>query len=73
MGFSWGGVVTMASATENVVSRFGGGLQFKAHVANYPVCYAYNSSIPDSEFGASAGNPFTGAPLMIQIGGNDGW
>ena len=50
MGFSWGGVVSMASATEFYASKFGGRLRFSAHVAHYPVCYAYNSPIPGSEF-----------------------
>lgn len=72
MGFSWGGVVTMAAATQNYASQFGGSLRFKAHVAHYPVCYAYNNPyIPFSDFGRQAGNPLTGAPLLIQIGSND--
>ncbi len=66
MGFSWGGVVTMASATELYTSQFGGGLRFSAHVAHYPICYAYNSPIPGSEF-----SDLTGAPLLIQIGDKD--
>ncbi len=79
LGFSWGGVMSVASATKNVVKLVKGvlkpfpdGLSFKAHVANYPVCYAYNNPyIPMSEFGAANGNALTGAPLMIQIGSND--
>ena len=72
MGFSWGGVITMASATEIYASQFGGPLRFKAHVAHYPVCYAYNNTnIPYTEFGGNAGNPLTGAPILIQIGEKD--
>ena len=67
LGFSWGGVVTMASATELYASQFGDGLRFSAHVAHYPVCYAYNNpEIPGSEF-----VDLTGAPLLIQIGEED--
>ena len=69
MGFSWGGVVTMASATEQYASQFGDGLRFAAHVAHYPVCYAYNNSnlpLPGLEF-----HDLTGAPLLIQIGEED--
>ena len=51
LGFSWGGVVTMASATELYASQFGGNLRFAAHVAHYPICYAYNLPIPGAEFG----------------------
>lgn len=74
MGFSWGGAITMASATQGVATQFGGGLKFKAHVAHYPVCYAYNNPhIPNSAFGSQASNPLTGAPILIQIGSNDGY
>ncbi len=74
MGFSWGGVVTMASATQRFATQFGGGLRFKAHVAHYPICYAYNNPrIPRSEFGGNASNPLTGAPILIQIGDEDGY
>lgn len=74
MGFSWGGVITMASATQGVAAQFGHGLKFKAHLANYPVCYAYNNPhIPNSAFGGNAGNPLTGAPILIQIGSEDGY
>jgi dienelactone hydrolase len=73
LGFSWGGVMSVATATENVVGMFGGGvLRFKAHVAHYPICYAYNNPyIPNSQFGSHAGNALTGAPIMIQIGDQD--
>ncbi|MGY6275442.1 dienelactone hydrolase family protein [Methylomonas sp. MgM2] len=79
LGFSWGAVVSMASATENIAAQFGAGLRFKAHVANYPVCYAYNNPyIPFSQFGyfsfgSQASNPLTGAPVMIQIGDSDAY
>lgn len=66
LGFSWGGVVTMASATEQYRSQFGGDLRFAAHAAHYPICYAYNSPYPGSEF-----TDLTGAPILIQIGEDD--
>lgn len=73
LGFSWGAVMAMASATQGVVAQFGvGQLQFKAHVAHYPICYAYNNpNIRNSDFGASAGNPLTGAPILIEVGSLD--
>lgn len=72
LGFSWGAVVTMASSTVGVATQFGGGLRFKAHAAHYPICYAYNNpAIPGSNFGANAGNPLTGAPILVQIGTKD--
>jgi dienelactone hydrolase len=66
LGFSWGGVISMASAVEAYASDFGGGLRFAAHVAHYPVCYAYNSGFPGLDF-----HHLTGAPVLIQIGERD--
>lgn len=66
IGFSWGGAVAMASASVPYASQFGGPLRFAAHVAHYPICYAYNSYIPGSEF-----TDLTGAPILIQVGDND--
>ena len=66
MGFSWGGVVTMLSATEAYATTFGNGLTFAAHVAHYPVCWGYNIGIPGMEF-----HNLTGNPLLIQIGNLD--
>jgi len=68
MGFSWGGVVTMLSATLPYTEQYTGGtLKFAAHVANYPVCWVYNL-IPGYEF-----NSFTGNPLLIQTGELDAY
>lgn len=62
LGFSWGGVVTMLSATEQYVALAGSPLRFKAHVAHYPVCWLYNNPVlPGFEFGN-----LTGAPVLIQ-------
>ncbi len=72
LGFSWGAVVSMASATQNVATAVGGNLRFKAHAANYPICYAYNNpAIPNSGFGTPGGNPLTGAPILVQVGTQD--
>jgi dienelactone hydrolase len=75
LGFSWGGVVTMASAEELYAGQFGGGLKFAAHVAHYPVCYGYNNpAIPPLNPPAQRGTQWldlTGAPVLIQIGTED--
>lgn len=76
LGFSWGGVIAMATATENNQGvKYGyGETRFKAHVAHSPLCYGYNNPhIPYSEFGSQAGNPLTGAPILVQIGEQDGY
>lgn len=66
MGFSWGGVMAMAAATETYAAQYGGDLRFAAHVAHYPVCFSYNSGIAGTEF-----TKLTGAPILIQIGEKD--
>ena len=64
MGFSWGGVLSMLTAT-NVYST--GPLKFAAHVAHYPICWAYvQTQIPGFQF-----KSFTGAPVLIQTGDHD--
>lgn len=76
LGFSWGGVNTLATADRLYVGMFGGGRQFKAHVAHYPVCYGANAVIPGlpppAQFGTQVLN-LTGAPVLIQLGSEDGY
>jgi dienelactone hydrolase len=66
MGFSWGGVVTMLSATRHYADPYGAqGLVFKAQAAFYPACWIYNQL---------EGYPFrdlTAAPVLIQAGDSD--
>ena len=77
LGFSWGGVVSLAASEQLYAGLFGGGRKFAAHVANYPVCYGANNTAIVAPFGVSpaqAGTQFlnlTGAPVLIQIGSND--
>lgn len=66
MGFSWGGVMAMAAATETYAAQYGGELRFAAHVAHYPVCWSYNFDMPGTKF-----KKLTGAPILIQIGEED--
>jgi dienelactone hydrolase len=76
LGFSWGGVVSLASAEQMYAGMFGAGRTFKAHVANYPVCYAFNNSIRVLPPAATLGLQFlhpTGAPMLIQVGSKDGY
>jgi dienelactone hydrolase len=66
LGFSWGGVMSLLSANQSYTGPLGNGRQFAAHVANYPVCWAYNIGLPGIEF-----DNLTGAPVLIQIGDKD--
>jgi uncharacterized protein len=75
LGFSWGAAISLGSAEKLYAGMFGGGRQFKAHVANYPPCYAANNTTipvlnPPSQTGTQFLN-LTGAPVMIQIGSKD--
>lgn len=65
IGFSWGGVLSMLTATEQYMSLTGSSLRFSAHVAHYPVCWVYNN-VPGFEF-----EKLTGSPVLIQTGQND--
>ena len=63
MGFSWGGVVSMLTATKPYTDQYlGTSAKFAAHAPNYPVCWVYNR-VPGYEF-----KSFTGAPVFIQGG-----
>ncbi len=63
MGFSWGGVVSMLTATKPYTDLYMAGTrQFKAHAPLYPVCWVYNA-VPGYAFAS-----FTGAPVFIQGG-----
>lgn len=76
LGFSWGGVNSLASAERLYTGLFGGGRQFKAHVAHYPVCYAANAVIPGLPSPAQLGTQvlnLTGAPVLVQVGSLDGY
>jgi dienelactone hydrolase len=63
MGFSFGGVLSMLSATTPYTNRMTGGqMKFAAHIAHYPICWIYNV-IPGAEF-----MNLTGSPVLIQVG-----
>ncbi|WP_310539844.1 dienelactone hydrolase family protein [Phenylobacterium sp.] len=66
LGFSWGGVVSLLSDTKGRADPLRGDLAgFAAHVAHYPVCYAYAADP------RMALTDLTGAPILIQTGDID--
>jgi len=68
MGFSWGGVVSLLTATRDRADPFTGGTPpFAAHAAFYPVCWAYRRIAELSLDG------LTGAPILIQTGDADAY
>jgi len=68
-GFSWGGVVSMLTATRPYSDLYMGAdpRRFAAHAPFYPVCWGYNK-IPGYEF-----SELTGAPVFIQSGECDAY
>lgn len=68
IGFSFGGVLSMLSATNPYNNLLTGGVRkFAAHIAHYPICWVYNV-VPGAEF-----QDFTGSPVLIQVGELDGY
>jgi len=66
LGFSWGGVVSLLSATRRWRERLGAAAPpFVAHAALYPVCWSYEVTP-----GMSLAE-LTGAPILIQTGDAD--
>jgi len=68
LGFSWGGVVSLLTATRSWrATRGAGAPAFRAHAALYPVCWAYEVAP-----GFSLAE-LTGAPILIQSGDQDAY
>ncbi len=68
LGFSWGGVVAMLSATRRYVEALAEpGQRFAAHIAMYPALWSYNR-VPGHEFSG-----LTGASVLIQAGAADAY
>jgi dienelactone hydrolase len=68
LGFSWGGVVSLLTATKRAGADLGAGAPpFAAHAALYPVCWTY-----ETPRGFSLAD-LTGAPVLIQAGDADAY
>lgn len=68
MGFSWGGVVSVLSATRRYAEALAPpGTGFVAHAAFYPVLWSYNRA-PGHEL-----RGLTGAPVLIHAGAEDAY
>jgi dienelactone hydrolase len=68
LGFSWGGVVSLLTATRSWREKLGQGAPpICAHAALYPVCWAYET-VP----GLSLAE-LTGSPILIQTGDADAY
>jgi dienelactone hydrolase len=68
LGFSWGGVVSLLTATRRSRDKLGGAAPaVHAHAALYPVCWAYEV-VPGLSL-----TDLTGAPVLIQAGDADAY
>ena len=75
MGFSWGGMLAIVSATDRFTNDFmQGKLKFKAHLALYPVCWIHSSVLEGTAMASphkflqldrGAYMKFTGARVLI--------
>jgi dienelactone hydrolase len=74
MGFSWGGILSLFSASEELTRQYTGGkYRFAAHLPLYPVCWAQTSILQgkNKNYSASTYQAFTGAPVHILAGAKD--
>jgi dienelactone hydrolase len=71
LGFSYGGVMSLVMASEEIVREYTGGMpRFAAHLAVYPVCSAHLQVLAgkNKTYGASMYQKFTGAPVHLLAG-----
>jgi dienelactone hydrolase len=74
MGFSWGGVLSLISATEELTRAYtGGAYRFAAHLPVYPVCWPQSAILQGKNRGlnASVYQAMTGSPVHILAGAID--
>jgi uncharacterized protein len=65
-GFSWGGVLSLITATRPVTNQYGAGRRFASHLSFYPaVCWGLNK-VPGFDF-----NTLNGAKVRILVGALD--
>lgn len=71
LGFSYGGVMSLVMASEEVMQEYTGGkARFAAHLAVYPVCSAHLQILggKNSMYGTGTYQKVTGAPVHILAG-----
>jgi dienelactone hydrolase len=69
LGFSWGAMLSVAAMLEGPAERaLGPDLRFAAHSAHWFVC---NYFLPTGPAAANMTATWTGAPLQVQVGGQD--
>jgi uncharacterized protein len=69
LGFSWGAMLSVLAMSEPAAERvLGSGPRFVAHSGHYFVCSLF---LPGAPMASAAAAKWTGAPLQLQVGGQD--
>ena len=74
IGFSWGGIMALLMASDEVTQQYTGGqARFAAHIPVYPVCWAHSAILAGKNnfYGAGTYRRVTGAPVHILTGEYD--
>jgi uncharacterized protein len=73
MGFSWGGVMSVFSSSEEIARQYGSAARFAAHLALYPPCWPFRSVLEGKQehYRAAVLRSLTGRPVHILAGGKD--
>jgi len=76
MGFSWGGSLSLVSASTELTQAYTGGkYRFAAHLPLYPVCYAHINVLDGKNkyYKPSIYQSVTGSPVHVLAGENDNY
>jgi dienelactone hydrolase len=74
MGFSWGGIITVLTSSEELTRQYTGGkLRFAAHLGIYPLCWTHHTVLAGTakSFKPSVYERVTGRPVHILAGDKD--
>jgi dienelactone hydrolase len=73
LGFSWGGILAVATSSSELAREYGDGLQFAAHIGLYPICWRHHAIAIGSSnwFGREVYSRVTGRPVLILAAGKD--
>ena len=76
MGFSWGGILSLVSASTELTQAYTGGKhRYAAHLPLYPVCWAHSAVLEGKNkfYSASVYRSLTGSPVHILAGEKDNY
>jgi uncharacterized protein len=74
MGFSWGGIISVLTSSEELTQQYTGGkLRFAAHLGFYPICWIHRTVLAGTStyFKPTIYQRVTGRPVHILSGDKD--